>query len=150
MYCDPLAARLVFRSPITKTLVPLDVTRRIGFTLDCVEDLPTEETRAGGFLRRIVPHAFRAHGQCLGLEHICLHDAVTVLAAVHPELFQTQEMAGDVETFGELTRGATVFDRRPRPDWRKNMEVVVEAATPEVQAAILRGLKYAGQETRPN
>ncbi len=148
MFCDPMAARLVFRSPITKTLVPLDVTRRIGFTLDCVEDLPREETRAGGLLRRVVAHAFRAYRQGLGLEHICLPDAVTVMATVHPELFQAQEMAGDVETVGELTRGVTVFDRRPRPDWRKNMEVVLEADQAEVQAAILRGLKYAGQETR--
>ncbi len=148
MYCDPAAARLVFRSPLTKTLVPFDITRRIGFTLDCVDELPTDETRAGRILRCVVPHAFRTHRQCLGMEHICLHDAVTVLAAVQPELFETQEMAGDVEISGELTRGATVFDRRPRPDWRKNMEVVVDADVPEVCAAILRGLKYAGQETR--
>ena len=150
MYCDPQAARLVFRSPITKTLVPLDLTRRIGFTLDCVDELPPEDSRAGSLLRRIVPHAFRAQRQCLGLEHICLHEVVTVMAAVQPELFQTQEMAGDVETTGELTRGATIFDRRPRPAWRKNMEVVVDADLAEVRAAVLRGLKYAGQETRAN
>ena len=150
MYCDPQAARLVFRSPITKTLLPLEVTRQIVFTLDFVDDLPSEETRAGGLLRQVVPHAFRTHRQCLGLEHVCLQDAVTVLAALQPELFETREMAGDVETFGELTRGATIFDRRPRPAWRNNMEVVVSAATPEVQEGILRGLKFAGQETRPD
>ena len=33
-------------------------------------------------------------------------------------------MAGDVETEGLLTRGATVFDRRARREWRTNMEVV--------------------------
>ena len=33
-------------------------------------------------------------------------------------------MAVDIEVSGELTRGMTVFDRRPNPSWRKNIDVL--------------------------
>lgn len=146
-FYDPESAQAVFRSPITKTLVPLDITRKLMFSFDLVDRLPREETRAGSLLQHVVPFAFRAYRQMLGLEGIHIHDAVAFIAALQPELFRTQEMAGDVETQGELTRGMTVFDRRPRRDWRFNMDVVVDLDVSEVQAAIERGLKYAGQQT---
>lgn len=146
MYCDPAAARLVFESPTTKTLVPLDVTRQLVFSLDLLDQLPDEGSRAGRFLQQIVPYYFRTHRQRLGLEGIHLHDAVAMTALLHPEFFEGSEMSGSVETMGELTRGMTVFDRR-FPRERPNMEVLVKAQRSEVQDAVLRGLKYAGQQS---
>jgi purine nucleosidase len=46
------------------------------------------------------------------------------LALTDPDLFETTSLAGDVEVTGELTAGATIFDRRGQPQWRDNMEVV--------------------------
>ncbi len=46
-FCDPQSARLVLRSPITKTLVPRDVTNRLVLTLDFLDLLPDESSRAG-------------------------------------------------------------------------------------------------------
>lgn len=146
-FMDPESARAVFRSPITKTLVPLDVTRELIFPFDLVSRLPSQTSRAGGFLHHVVPYAFRAYRQHLGLEGIYIHDAVALMAALQPELFRTEEMAGDVETQGELTRGMTIFDQREHRDWRINMDVVVDLDVIEVQAAIERGLKYAGQQS---
>ena len=51
MYCDPASARAVFRSRSTKTLIPLDVTRQVGFNFDLVDELPGEDRRAGSFLQ---------------------------------------------------------------------------------------------------
>ncbi len=147
MYCDPEAARTVFRSRTTKTLIPLEVTSRISMTFDFVNQLPHVATRAGALMRKIIPFLFRTHHEELGLEGIHLHDVLGVLAAVQPELFETEELAGDVETSGELTRGATVFDRRPRRDWRNNMEVALEVDESAIVDCILRGLKYAGEKT---
>ena len=56
-----------------------------------------------------------------------IHDAVALLAATDPDLFQTQHLAGDVETTRRADAGATLFDRRQVPEWRSNMEVVMEA-----------------------
>ncbi|HUT13521.1 MAG TPA: nucleoside hydrolase [Thermoguttaceae bacterium] len=143
IYCDPRSAQAVFRSHSTKTLIPLDVTNRIVLSYDLFNQLPDETTRIGGFLRRLLPPAFRSYRQQFGLEGIHVHDTVALTAVTDPELFTTQEMAGDVETTGELTVGATVFDRRRVPAWRCNMDVAVDMKTEAVTERIIRGLQGA-------
>lgn len=148
IHYDPEAARTVFNSATTKTLVPLDVTRQVVASLSFLDQLPPESTRAGSFLHRIIPHLFRAYRQRLGLECIHIHDAVALVAVLQPELFEMEPMHGDVETQGELTRGATVFDRRAAPDGRPNMDVAVGLDAAAVMDSILRGLMRAGEQSR--
>lgn len=146
MFCDPESAREVFRSPTTKTMIPLDVTQQVVMTFDQMDELPGEDSRTGRFLSSILPHTFRSYRMNLGLEHIYVHDAVALVAALNPELFEMQSMAADVETGGHLTTGATVFDQRDRPQWKANMEVAVDLEVAAVTDCILRGLKAAGQK----
>lgn len=147
IYADPVAARAVFRSPITKTLIPLDVTDEVVWTLGFLDQLPSEQTRAGQLLRSMVPYLFRSHRQHLGLETVRLPDAVGVCAVLHPELFRTDELSGDVEIGGEITTGTTVFDRRPSAPHRAEMEVVMECDATAVADRIVRGLEEAGRQT---
>jgi inosine-uridine nucleoside N-ribohydrolase len=140
MYCDPASAQAVFRSPSTKTLIPLDVTNQLELSYDLFNKLPDESGRVGRLLRQLLPAAFRGYRQQFGLEGIHVHDTVTLLAVLRPELFTTKSMAGDVETQGELTVGATIFDRRRAPAWRHNMEVAVDMRKDAVIEAIIRGL----------
>jgi len=147
MFCDPASARAVFRAPCTKTLIPLDVTNRVVLSFDFLNQLPPETTRVGGLLRKIVPPAFRAYRQESGLEGIHVHDTVALLSVMAPELFHTQPMAGDVEITGELTTGATVFDRRRVPAWRCNMDVAVDMDVPKVVEKIVEKLAQAGKAT---
>jgi purine nucleosidase len=151
MYCDPLAAQTVFRSPSTKTLVPLDVTNRIELSYDLFNQLPDESTRVGKLLRQLLPAAFRGYRQQFGLEGIHVHDTVTLMAVMYPELFTTKPMAGDVEVHGELTSGATIFDRRRVPAWRHNLEVAVDMDKDTVIERILNGLNgdFRLNEIRP-
>jgi purine nucleosidase len=144
IFCDPAAARRVFRTPTTKTLIPLDVTRQVLFTYDLLDQLPGETSRAGRFLRKVLPFLFRSHRQVLGIEGIYLHDAVALVAALHPGLFEIEMTAGDVETSGELTTGATVFDRRRIPEWRPNIALATGLDVAGVIDCILRGLAAAG------
>jgi purine nucleosidase len=145
IYCDPASARTVFRSHSTKTLIPLDVTNRIVLSYDLFNQLPEESTKVGHFLRMLLPPAFRGYRQQFGLEGIHVHDAIALTAVCHPELFTTEEMAGDVETLGELTAGTTVFDRRDVPAWRHNMDVAVDMQADAVIEAIIRGLDGAAR-----
>ncbi len=144
IFCDPGAARTVFRSASTKTLVPLDVTNRVTLDFDIFNRLPDETTRAGSFLRKILPSAFRGYRQRFGMEGIHVHDTVALMAVCYPELFAANEMAGDVETMGELTTGMTVFDRRRIPVRRFNMEVAMNLEKEAVIEKIVRGLQRAG------
>jgi len=147
MYCDPTSAATVFRSPTTKILVPLDVTQQLTEGLDFLEVLPPEDSRAGRFLRKIFPFFFRSVRQHWGREVVHLHDAVALLFALYPEAFETTELAGEVETEGTLCRGATIFDRRPRPDWRNNMEVVVRLDLAWTRKKLRDLLHIAGQRS---
>jgi purine nucleosidase len=144
IYCDAEAARDVFRSQVTKTLIPIDVTSRILFGFDMLQKIPGDESRVGGVLQRLLPGAFRAYRQQLGLEGIHLHDTVAVIAAMHPELFTTERLHGDVETEGTLTYGATVFDRRRYPENRPNLDVAVDVDEAAVADCIYRTLSAAG------
>jgi purine nucleosidase len=147
IFCDPMAARRVIKSPTTKTMVPLDLTYELAFTFEFLEQLPPETTRAGKFLRQILPFAYRAQRQVLGREHINLHDVCVLAALTHPELFETDMMAADVETEGELTTGMVVFDRRQLSvrQWRPNVEVTLKADMPAIHDYVLRSLDLAGK-----
>jgi inosine-uridine nucleoside N-ribohydrolase len=147
IYFDPPSARTIFRSPTTKTLVPLDVTDQVVLSLDLLNQLPDETSRAGRLLRAIVPHLFRTHRHELGQESIRLGDTVAIAAMLHPELFHTTELSGDVETSGELTLGATIFDRRPNSPQRADIEVTTEVDVPAVTDCIVRGLADAARQT---
>ena len=147
IFCDPHSAREVFRSPTSKTLIPLDVTSQVTFSLGLLEQLPSELTRAGKLLRKIVPFLFRAYRRELGLESIHIHDAVALVAALNPELFGTHDLHGDVETSGELTTGVTVFDRRESSRPRGNMEVALEVDAAGTADCVVRGLAEAGKQT---
>lgn len=148
VFFDPPAAREVLRSPTTKTLVPLDVTSRVLMNYGHLAQLPGEATTVGRFLRKILPFAFRSHRQELGLEGIYVHDAVALAAVTSPELFVTERLPCDVETAGELTTGAVVFDGRPFGQWGHPVEVATEVDAGGVMEAILRSLNETARGDR--
>jgi len=143
IYCDADSARTVFRSPVTKTLIPLDVTSRNLFGYELLDRIPMGGLPTGELLHQILPGAFRAYHQHLGIEGIHLHDMAAVVAAMCPDLFSTERLYGDIETEGTLTYGATIFDRRHRPDVRPNMDVVVDMDAEAVVDCLFRGLTRA-------
>ena len=121
---------MVLRFPATKTLVPLDVSQRTMLTFEQFDRLKlTDETRCGHLLRQLIPFALRAHHQHLGVEGIWLPELTALASIARPKLFHRTTMAIDVETDGKLTRGMTVFDRRPRPSWRGNIDVLHDIDT---------------------
>jgi inosine-uridine nucleoside N-ribohydrolase len=140
IYCDAEAASDVFRSQITKTVIPIDVTNRILFGFDMLQKIPNGTTRTAQLLQRLLPAVFRSYRQNLGLEGIHLHDAVAVVAVMHPELFTMERMYGEVETDGTITHGATVFDRRRHPQNQPNLDVAVEIDAEAVTDCIYRTL----------
>lgn len=146
-YCDPLAARHVVREPLTKTLVPLETSGQVVLEFDFLEQLPDESSRAGLLLRRMLPHAFRAHRQLLGSEGLCLHDVVALVAATNPELFERTAIVADVETSGDLTAGMLVIDRRQVRQRRPNADLLVGCDAAGVTDCILRSLATAAAAT---
>lgn len=140
MYCDAEAAKHVFLSPVTKTLIPIDVASQVELGVGILEQLPDRKTPAGRLLHGMLPNAFLSYRQQLGVETIAIPEALAVVAAVHPEVVTTQRIYGDVETMGSLTHGATVFDRRRQPAQQPNLDVVVEVDAQDALDCMLRML----------
>jgi purine nucleosidase len=117
----------------------------LGF--EFLDQLPREFSRAGQLLRRMMPHAIRAHRQLLGSEGIWLHDVVSLVALTNPELFERMTVAADVETVGELTAGMLVVDRRQTRPSRPNCDLLVGCDASAVTDCILRGFATAADAT---
>jgi purine nucleosidase len=147
MYFDPAAASAVLKSATAKSLVPLDVSAEVRFDLGFLERLPSPSSRAGRFLRQAIPVLFRAFRQHHAMEEIFLRDLIALIACLHPNYFQWEEMACEIETLDGLTRGMTIFDRRYPCEWTKNIEAAVAVEGSLVKDAIVEGLRWAGQKT---
>lgn len=148
VYANPEAARGILRSPATKTLVPLDVSRRVVLTFEQLHRLPTDEqSHVGQLLGRLLPFALRASHQHLGLEGFRLHEVVALAAVTQPHLFSTRPMALDIETGGELTRGMTVFDRRGTQQWQTNIDVLRDVDTQGVLDYFTRVVQHAASDS---
>jgi inosine-uridine nucleoside N-ribohydrolase len=126
MSLDPESARSVLSSPEAKTLVPLDTTNAAMITYENFNRLSVGTSRAAVFLKQLLPFYFRAHHQVLGVEGIWLREVVALAAVVRPDLFRLQPLRVDVEVQGELTRGMTVFDRRPQSSGNSNAAVALD------------------------
>lgn len=125
IYGNPESARHVLNQPATKTLVPLDATREVVLTFDQFNRIGSGSQGAiMPFLNRILPFALRAHHQHLGQEGIRLHELAALALISEPRFFETESLAVDIETTGELTRGMTVLDRRGTPQWQANLDAV--------------------------
>ena len=146
IHSDPYAAKTVFQSVVPKLMIPLEVSEEVKFDMGFVQQLPSVTTHAGRLLRRIIPFSFRAYHQHMGRERIQIPDAVALLAAIQPELFEIQSITGDIETQGELTVGATVFDHRPLSNWGYPLDVAHQVDSAAAKDCIIRCLTAAGEE----
>lgn len=145
MHFDPHSAQTVLHSPTTKSLLPLEVSERLTFGWELMEQLPPKYSKAGAVMHAILPHLFRTSRQQLAQESVSLQAVLPLLMLLEPMLFESEEMVADVETTGELTRGMLVFDRRAIRPARATMEVATSIDTDAARDAFLNMLKFAGQ-----
>lgn len=125
IYSDPEAARTVMHCPMTLTVIPLEVSRQPALTMNQFMRFPQDKTEGfTGLVNRLVPFYFRTHHQHLGMEGIALPEVTALAAVARPEWFETERIAVNIETQGELTRGMTVFDFRGTQRWQGNIDVV--------------------------
>lgn len=130
-YADPEAARVVVRSGLPVTLVGLDATSEVLLEREPFERRAAASSRtAAQFARDILGTYFDIAESGRGKGGCYLHDPLAVGAAIDPSLVKTEAFHADVETAGELTRGALVADRRLTTRRRSpggSVEIAVEA-----------------------
>ena len=130
MYVDPHAAHRVFQAALPLTLVPLDVTTRVGVARDVLKTwtAASRDPRVR-LVADMTAKAFDFAEQVEGHGQLYFHDPLAVLAAIESSLLKTEPLHVDVEDVGRVSRGATVADRRHRRAEEKacpNMQVAVD------------------------
>ena len=142
IFADPVSAQTVLQSAATRTLVPLDVSRKTILTFEQFDRLTqNRKYELRWFFDELIPFALRVHHEDLGLEGLPLREVTALAVVAEPRHFTSKTMSLAIELQGSLTRGATVFDRRGIERWQKNIDVVDTVDTHGV-------LDYLGQITR--
>ncbi|HZZ80702.1 MAG TPA: nucleoside hydrolase [Gemmataceae bacterium] len=141
-YCDPKAAQRVLHCQTPLTLIPLDMMRKVLFSPTELLSGASELSPVFHFLRQVVPFGIAATSSLYGIEGFHLKDILGVIAVAVPEAVHTRGMNVDIETHGELTRGMSVFDRRPWLKTTPNVNVVTEVDVKAVRAYVNRVIGY--------
>lgn len=111
VWADPEAAAIIFNSGLKITAVGLDITQDPSTCLrmEHVDRLAAMNTPVTSFIADLCRFQMPTTG---GIAY--LHDPIAVATVLDPCIVITQPGVVKVETEGLLTRGMTVFDRRPK------------------------------------
>lgn len=110
IYVDPEAADIVFKSGISLTVMPLDVTHKALTTKQRINAFRALRTETGRMVAAWTDFFERFDMEKYGSEGAPLHDPCTIAYLIKPELFQGRHINVEIETGSELTRGMTVAD----------------------------------------
>ncbi|MCC6904979.1 MAG: nucleoside hydrolase [Anaerolineae bacterium] len=138
IWTDPEGARVVFQSGIPMRVATYDATwaaRTDQAQNDLLRAVGTPAATAAATFcdRRIRYNQFH---------ETAVNDALAVLAIVDPALLVTKHVYADVETFGELTLGRTVFDTHGRSGKTPNCHVALDADRDRFNAMLRETLSY--------
>ncbi len=128
IYVDPEAARIVFQSGISITMVGLDATRKTSLTEEHVRTLEASQnpvSQAAGKIGRNAINHNREQGFLIGPN---MHDSLALATFLDPSIVKLKEYYVDVETTGELTAGETLGYSPSAGDLRRKPEMEKQAA----------------------
>lgn len=122
IFVDPEAADIVFRFPLKKTLVPLDVCNNIRLLLSDFKNIQNTSIRQV-LIKMVKPYIDNIEKD-EGVRAALMYDPLTVYYLINSEFVRTYTCNIKIETKGELTRGMTVADLRIKPGTVPNVAVI--------------------------
>jgi len=122
IFVDPEAADIVFRFPLKKTLVPLDVCNNIRLLLSDFKNIQNTSIRQV-LVKMVKPYIDNIEKD-EGVRAALMYDPLTVYYLINSEFVRTYNCNIEIETKGELTRGMTVADLRIKPGTVPNVAVI--------------------------
>jgi inosine-uridine nucleoside N-ribohydrolase len=130
IYVDPEAARIVFQSGISITMVGLDVTRKTSLSEDHLRELQAGQNPVSQAAATIARNAIQHNRERGFVAGPNMHDSLAIAGFIDPSLLTLKEYYVDVETTGELTAGETLGyspsagDLQRRPGMEKDDSAV--------------------------
>jgi len=105
---DPYAADKVFSADWKVTMLGLDVTQKVVMTRELLEKIRVGNQHCGEFLSQITQLYFDFHKETQNIDGCYVHDASTIVYAIAPDIFTTQQGAVRVSKEG-VAIGQTVI-----------------------------------------
>lgn len=146
IYVDPEAAKIVFNSGVEIVMAGLDVTEAAMMMDDEIE-LLKNKGKASRLTWELLQFYSKASKR-FGFEGSALHDLCTIVYLLRPDLFKGVKYHVDVETYGELTRGMTVGDKRPVSDKAPNTLVLTEVQRVEFIKFFIESLEILDERLK--
>lgn len=138
IWADPEAAAEVFASGARLLMAGLDLTHQFMMTPPRIAAVRALGTPLATFGADLLKYFSEAYARSFGGEpEGPLHDPCAVLAVTDPQLFTAADYHVAVETRGELTRGATVVDRRTGSRSTEPNTTVLETIDDEAAFALM-------------
>ena len=140
IYSNPEAADQVFRSSLSKILVPLDVTEKVKLYGRDLERLKTSKRKAvARALSGMLRYYFDFEKNSTGFYGGYMHDPSAVLAISNPKLFKFRRAVVRVDTTVAETRGRTIarFSTERAANTFVAMEVDAKSARSEIMKSLI-------------
>jgi purine nucleosidase len=125
-YCDPHAARIVFRSGIPQTLIPLDATYQIVLTTHDIGRLQALNTPISNFIFDATRFYMEFHAEYQDIQGCVINDPLTLACFIDPGLLQLEEHYIDVDISGGVSMGKTFADFYKINQQLPNMQVALD------------------------
>lgn len=124
IFNDPEAADIVFKFPIKKVLIPLDVCNKVELDLKYFSQI--NFISKGPMLNLIQEYIDKLEMNETGKNVALVYDALAIYYLINKEAYSTKNLDISIETKGDLTRGMTVGDFRKVSKKEINIEVAFD------------------------
>lgn len=131
---DPHALDVVLQSGADITMVGLDVTMKLIFKAEDFTEMAEINPEHGGFLRDI-SHFYLKFYKSVGEAGCGFHDPMTIIAALHPELFETESTPLAVKLEGEE------IGRTYRTSGRPPVDVCLDLDAEKVKSVFIESFR---------
>jgi len=121
---DPDAAAIVFRSGIPITMAGLDVTEQALIFPEDFERIRALNNPVAEIVAQWLEFFYQFHLN-IGYEGAPMHDPVAVAALIRPDIMDMRELYVEVETTGNLCKGATVADWNEKSGNAPNVRAIM-------------------------
>lgn len=140
IYQDPYAAKVLFDSGASVTMVGLDVTTRSVLGLEDTQIWRETGSIPGITIANAVDYYIHIHDEIAPTAHGCyLHDPAAVIAAIHPEWFNILPLALNVEQDGP-SMGRTIGYKEKIRDEKPSTKVCLDVDADKVVAYLNESL----------
>lgn len=141
---DPEAAKIVFESGIPIYMAGLDVTEKALILPEDFKRIAALGNPVADIVAKWLEFFYIFH-KGIGYDGAPMHDPCAVMVLLHPEIFDIRPMYVQVETSGELCKGATVGDAFGATGHAPNVDCILGVDRQRFADLLVEAMRFYGE-----